>query len=486
MRLYNTLMRTTEEFVPRDEGRVGMYVCGPTVQDVAHLGHARADLVPDVLRRYLEWRGYEVFHVRNFTDVDDKIIARAAEEGRLAVEVAQRNARVYEQDMARFGVLPPHVSPRATAHIFEMLQLIERLVELGSAYESGGDVFFSVRSFERYGRLSGRDVDELRAGARVEPDERKRDPADFALWKAAKPGEPRWPSPWGDGRPGWHIECSAMAATYLGEGFDIHAGGLDLIFPHHENEIAQSEAATKQPFARCWMHNGLLNVAGAKMSKSLGNFLTLRDALDRYGADVLRLWYLSNAYRSPVDLDPERLADAAAGLERWAAFLRATAPRGEGDPTLLDPALFRPAVPGGSEPDDLAGLSEAQGFRGRFIAAMDDDLATPRAQAVLFDLVRAGNAHLETGRAAEAHALREELLELAGVLGFRLEHSQAAGTAGADLVRGLVEELLGLRAQARARRDFAEADGIRDRLAELGVVVEDRPDKSEWHLAGPS
>jgi cysteinyl-tRNA synthetase len=482
MRLYNTLTRTTEEFVPRDEGRVGMYVCGPTVQDVAHLGHGRADLVPDVLRRYLEWRGYEVLHVRNFTDVDDKIIVRAAEEGRLAVEVAQRNARIYEQDMARFGLLPPHVAPRATGHIIEMQQLIERLVELGSAYESGGDVFFSVRSFERYGRLSGRDVDELRAGARVEPDERKRDPADFALWKAAKPGEPRWPSPWGDGRPGWHIECSAMAATYLGEGFDIHAGGLDLIFPHHENEIAQSEAATKQPFARYWVHNGLLNVGGQKMSKSLGNFLTLAEALDRYGAHVLRLWFLSSAYRAPVDLDPERLADAAAGLERWTAFLRATAPREDGDPTLLDPAL-----PGGSEPDDLAGLNEARVFRERFVEAMDDDLATPRAQAVLFDLVRAGNAHLEAGRTAEAHALREELLELSGVLGFRLEGGAAAGgAAGADLVRGLVEELLALHTEARSRRDFAAADGIRDRLAELGVVVEDRPDGPEWHLAGPS
>ncbi len=480
MRLYNTLTRTTEEFVPLDERRVGIYVCGPTVQDVPHLGHARAELVPDVLRRYLLWRGYGVYFVRNFTDVDDKIIVRGHEEGRRPEEIAQRNARIYEQLMDRFGILPPDVAPRATAHIPQMQALIERLIELGSAYESGGDVFFSVRSFERYGRLSGRDVDELRAGARIEPDERKRDPADFALWKAAKPGEPTWASPWGDGRPGWHIECSAMSATYLGETFDIHAGGVDLVFPHHENEIAQSEAATKQPFARYWVHNGLLNVGGQKMSKSLGNFLTLADALDRYGADVLRMWYLSAAYSSPVDLDPARLAEAAAGLERWTAFLRATAPPpGPGDPTALDPA-----APGGSELDDAAALEEVATYRARFIEAMDDDLATPRAQAVLFDLVRAGNSHLEAGRRAEAAALRSALVELAGVLGYDLDERGPADTGG--LLAALVETLLDLRAEARARRDFAAADDIRARLTGLGIVVEDGPDRSRWHLAGPS
>jgi len=456
MRLYNTLMRTTEEFVPRDEGRVGMYVCGPTVQDVAHLGHARADLVPDVLRRYLEWRGYEVFHVRNFTDVDDKIIARAAEEGRLAVEVAQRNARVYEQDMARFGVLPPHVSPRATAHIFEMLQLIERLVELGSAYESGGDVFFSVRSFERYGRLSGRDVDELRAGARVEPDERKRDPADFALWKAAKPGEPRWPSPWGDGRPGWHIECSAMAATYLGEGFDIHAGGLDLVFPHHENEIAQFEAASGRQFARWWVHNGLLNIGAEKMSKSVGNIVTLAEAIDTHGADVLRLYYLQAHYRSPVEFSEERLVETGTAYARWLAFLRAA---GDAEPSAA-----------GSEPDTA---------RRRFRAAMDDDLSTPQALAVLFDLVSAGNAHLAAGRRAEAAALRGAFTELAAVLGFGLERSERPTS-----VTPLVELLLELREQARARRDFTAADGIRERLAAAGIVVEDTSEGTRWHVGG--
>jgi cysteinyl-tRNA synthetase len=458
MRLYNTLTRTDAELVPRDEGRFGMYVCGPTVQDVPHFGHARAELVPDVLRRYLEWRGYQVFHVRNFTDIDDKIIARAQAEGVLPAEVAHRNALVYEREMARFNILPPHVAPRATGHILQMHALIARLIDLGSAYESGGDVFFAVRSFAGYGKLSGRDVDELRAGARVDPGERKRDPADFALWKAAKPGEPSWPSPWGPGRPGWHIECSAMAATYLGEGFDLHGGGLDLIFPHHENEIAQSEAATKQPFVRHWLHNGLLSIGGQKMSKSLGNFVSLGAALDRYGADVLRMFYLSVAYRSPVDFDEERLAEARAGLDRWQAFLRAADGVTEGS------------------------TEEAARFRAAFLAAMEDDLSTPRAQAVLFDLVRAGNAHLDQGRGAEAAALRVELVELAGVLGYRLEDEDGAGEQR-DLVGALVEELLALRQDARDRHDFAASDALRDRLAALGVVVEDRPGGAAWHLA---
>jgi cysteinyl-tRNA synthetase len=458
MRLTNTLTRTQEELVPRDEGRVTLYVCGQTVQNVPHFGHARAAIVPDVLRRYLNWRGYEVFHVRNVTDVDDKIIARANEEGIPAAAVSEKYTRISEREMDRLGVLPPDVMPRATAHIGEMIALIEQLIATGHAYESGGDVFFAVRSFAAYGRLSGRDVDELRAGARVEPDERKRDPADFALWKAAKPGEPSWPSPWGAGRPGWHIECSAMATKYLGQGFDIHAGGMDLVFPHHENEIAQSEAASGEPFARLWLHNGLLHVGSEKMSKSLGNFITLAEAIDRYGPDVLRMFYLQVAYRSPVDFSEERLAEARAGLERWRAFLRHTQ---------------------GLEPDG-SGKDEADQARERFVAAMEDDLSTPRAQAVLFDLVTAGNQHLEAGRTGAAAALRDVLRELAGVLGYTLAEDVASGDA--ELVAGLVEELLAVRQEARARRDFATSDRVRDRLAALGVVVEDRPEGPTWHL----
>jgi len=458
MRLTNTLTRTEEELVPRDEGRVTLYVCGQTVQNVPHFGHARAAIVPDVLRRYLEWRGFDVLHVRNVTDIDDKIIDRAREEGTSAAVVAEKYTRISEREMDRLGVLPPHVMPRATGHVIEMIDLIERLIDRGHAYEGGGDVFFAVRSFPGYGKLSGRDVDELRAGARVDPDERKRDPADFVLWKAAKPGEPSWPSPWGPGRPGWHIECSAMARRYLGDGFDIHAGGTDLVFPHHENEIAQAEAATGRTFARLWLHNGLLHVGSEKMSKSLGNFVTLAEALDRYGPDVLRMFYLQVAYRSPVDLSEERLAEARAGLERWRAFLRGA---------------------DGLEADG-SGKDEAERVRERFVAAMEDDLSTPRAQAALFDAVTAGNQHLEAGRAGQAAALRDVVRELAGVLGYTL--ATDAGGADAALLDGLVRELLELRAEARAARDFATGDRIRDRLAALGVVVEDRPDGPRWHL----
>ncbi|MDP8971356.1 MAG: cysteine--tRNA ligase, partial [Actinomycetota bacterium] len=398
MRLYNTLTRTVEELVPRDEGRVAMYVCGPTVYDVPHFGHARAGLVPDVLRRYLEWSGLEVFHVRNVTDVDDKIIARARDEGRHAAEVAERYTRVYEQQMARLGVLPPHVAPRATGHLLEMIGLIERLVEVGAAYESGGDVFFAVRAFRDYGKLSGRNVAELRAGARVEPDERKRDPLDFVLWKAARPKEPSWPSPWGWGRPGWHIECSAMAVKYLGVAFDIHAGGMDLVFPHHENEIAQSEVASGRRFARLWMHNGLLSINDEKMSKSLGNYVTLTEALDRYGANVVRFYYLSAHYRSPIDFSPERLAEAAAAFDRLSAFVRSA-----------------------GSLDAPADTQKAATARGAFRAAMDDDLSTPAAHAVLFDVVSAGHRDLSAGRRGDAAAAAAVLVELAGALGYRFD-----------------------------------------------------------------
>jgi cysteinyl-tRNA synthetase len=455
MRLYNTLTRTVDEFSPREAGRVGMYVCGPTVQDVPHLGHARAVIVPDVLRRYLEWTGLEVLHVRNVTDIEDKIIARAEAEGRMAAAVADHYGRVYDEQIARLGVLPPHIVPRATGHVLEMIELIERLIEVGSAYPAGGDVYFAVRSFPGYGKLSGRSVDDLRAGARVDPDERKRDPLDFALWKAAKPGEPSWRSPWGPGRPGWHIECSAMAVKYLGDGFDIHAGGLDLQFPHHENEIAQLEAASGRQFARWWVHNGLLNIGAEKMSKSVGNIITLAEAIDGHGADVLRLYYLQAHYRSPVEFSEERLVEAGTAYARWLAFLRAV-----GD---IEPSA-------GSEPDDA---------RRRFVAAMDDDLSTPQALAVLFDLVSAGNAHLAAGRRAEAAALRGAFTELAAVLGFGLERSERPTS-----VAPLVELLLELREQARARRDFAAADAIRERLAAAGVVVEDTSEGARWHVGG--
>jgi cysteinyl-tRNA synthetase len=460
MRLYNTLTRSVDELVLREPGRFGMYVCGPTVQDAPHFGHARAVLVPDVLRRYLEWQGVEVLLVRNVTDVDDKIIDRAQREGREAMAVADRYARVYEEQIGRLGVLPPHITPRATGHIIEMITLVERLLERDAAYVVDGDVYFAVRSFPEYGKLSGRRIDELRAGARVETDERKRDPLDFALWKAAKPGEPSWRSPWGPGRPGWHIECSAMAGRYLGTGFDLHAGGLDLVFPHHENEVAQSEAATGEPFARHWLHNGLLHIDGEKMSKSVGNVLSLAEALDRHGGNVLRFFYLAAHYRSPVDLSDGRLAEAAAAVDRWRGFLRAAGEVADG-------------------PEDRG---EAAAARAAFRAAMDDDLSTPQAHAALFELVSAGHARLGAGDGPAAAAIRDALLELTGVLGYDLADGTAAGPRR-DLVGPLVEALLELRAEARARRDFATADAIRNRLTAAGVVVEDARDGVRWHLA---
>ncbi len=460
MLLFDTLTRTVRELEPREPGRIGMYTCGPTVQAAPHFGHARAAIVPDVLRRHLVWTGLDVFHVRNVTDVEDKIIAAGQAEGRPPAAVAEHYSRVYDDQMRRLGILPPHVAPRATGHLLEMQELIARLVETGHAYEVGGDVWFRVRSFPAYGRLSGRDVDELRAGARIEPDERKDDPADFALWKAAKAGEPSWPSPWGRGRPGWHIECSAMARAYLGDGFDVHTGGLDLQFPHHENEIAQAEAATGVPFARHWVHNGMLTIGGGeKMSKSVGNVISLAQALDRYGADVIRMLYLAKHYRSPVEFGEDRLTEARAAVERWRAFLRAT------------------RTDAGTDAEPTA---EAEAVRAAFRAAMDDDLGTPAAQAALFDAVSAGNAHLEAGRTAEAAALAAVVRELAAVLGYGLV-DEAGATDG--LVGPLVDELLAIRAEARERKDFATSDRVRDRLAQLGVVVEDRSDGATWHLA---
>jgi cysteinyl-tRNA synthetase len=458
MRLYNSLTRSVEELTFRDPGRFGMYVCGPTVQAPPHFGHARAALVPDVLRRYLEWCGVDVLFVRNITDVEDKIISRGAEEGRHPMAVAEQYSRAYEELIGRLGVLPPHIAPRATGHIIEMIELIEVLVSADAAYAVDGDVFFSVRTFPEYGKLSGRRIDELRAGARVETDERKRDPLDFALWKSAKPGEPSWPSPWGHGRPGWHIECSAMAAKYLGTGFDLHAGGLDLIFPHHENEIAQSEAATGAPFARHWLHNGLLHIDGEKMSKSTGPVLSLDEAIDTHGAAVLRFFYLAAHYRSPVELNDDRLVEAAAAVERWRGYLRAA-----GD--IDDP------------PEDRGEVGAA---RSAFVAALDDDLSTPQAHAALFDLVSAGHSRLAAGDRAAAAAVRDALVELTAVLGYDLSETARAVD---DVVAPLVGTLLQLRSEARQRKDFAAADAIRDALAAGGVVVEDGREGVRWHLA---
>jgi cysteinyl-tRNA synthetase len=470
--VHNTFSRRKEPFEPVVPGKVSMYVCGPTVYDLPHLGHARAAVSFDVIRRTFSALGYQVTYVMNITDVDDKIIVRANEEGRSPFAVADEYTRAYQSSMARIGVLPPDIAPRATGHIIEMLRLVGRLVEAGTAYAvEGGDVYFSVRAFDDYGRLSNRTLDEMRAGERVEPDPRKRDPMDFALWKGSKPGEPSWPSAWGPGRPGWHLECSAMSMKYLGETFDIHGGGQDLIFPHHENERAQSEAATRAPFVRVWLHNGFVTINEEKMSKSLKNFISLDDILAEYPAPAVRMLLVSAHYRSPIDFSPQGLDEAVAMWQRLATFalnardaLAAAAPLGE-----------------------KWSSTEIVDFRDAFIGAMEDDFNTPAAVASLFELVTAGNALVERVETAVDDRSAQELAahlamfsELSAILGLDPLSQWPAEQGGADIVAPLVEFLLELREKARTARDFEASDAIRKRLAEAGITVEDRSGGPRW------
>jgi len=432
-----------------------MYVCGVTVYDLCHVGHARSAIVFDVIRRYFEFKGYRVTFVKNFTDVDDKIIKRAREAGVAAHEISERYIQATRQDMAAIGVRPADVEPRATEHIPEMQTLIERLVSGEFAYAVDGDVYFEIARFPRYGCLSGKHLEDLLAGARVEIDERKRDPRDFALWKAAKPGEPAWASPWGLGRPGWHIECSAMSMRYLGESFDIHGGGEDLIFPHHECEIAQSEAVTNRPFARYWIHNGFVNMGAEKMSKSLGNTLTIREIVGRHSPDALRLWMLGTHYRNPVEWSEERIREASRALERPGRLLREAQ-----------------AI---SEAPTASGLpEELRGFRARFETAMDDDFNTPQALGVIFDLSRAlyekfDRAHGDTSARQAFVAGAQELRGLMQALGLMTHNAEPTGPPPE------VERLVAARAEARKQRDFRRADELRGEIHRLGWTVEDTP-----------
>jgi cysteinyl-tRNA synthetase len=438
--------RATVELEPRDAGRVGIYVCGPTVQSEPHIGHGRYAVAFDVIRRYLTWRGFDVTYVSNVTDVEDKIITAAAELGEPVAKLAVEMAARFSDSFRRLGVLPPDVEPKATEHIPEMLDLITALIDRGLAYEADGDVYFSVRALPSYGRLSGRRPEELRAGSRIAVDERKTDPLDFALWKTAKPGEPSWESPWGLGRPGWHIECSAMAAKYLGDGFDIHGGGLDLIFPHHENEVAQSEGASGSTFARYWLHNGMVNLGGEKMSKSTGRVVDLESILRDHGGRALRLLYVRAHYRSPIEYSEDLLADAAESLDRLERF-QARVAQGTPDESAL--AAFR--------------------------EAMDDDFGTPQAVSLLFDLVRDGNRLLDRGE--DASAIGGAVAEIVGVLGIG-DAEAAPETSTID--DGTIEEMVSARELARAERRFDEADRIRDELAASGVVIEDGVDGTRW------
>lgn len=462
--LYNTLGRRHQSFEPLEEGRVTFYVCGPTVQSAPHLGHGRSAVAFDVVRRYLVWRGWKVLYVCNVTDVDDKIIANASRLGVSTESLARDMAARFRDAYRRLNVLDPDVEPAATDHIPEMIEMISRLISRGFAYEGGDDVYFRVRALDGYGKLSGRNVDELRVGTRIEPGVDKEDPLDFALWKAAKPGEPFWPSPWGPGRPGWHIECSAMSAKYLGAPFDIHAGGADLIFPHHENEIAQTEGASGRGLARYWLHNGMVNLGGAKLSKSTGHVIDLAEAIETYGGPIVRLFYLRASYRSPLEFSTGFLDEAVIGLERIRSLLRRAAPV--------------------TKPADKAILE-------RFAAAMDDDFNTAEALGVLFDAVREGNAVLDRGRNADPWA--SAVQEMCDVLGIDLAEegledlavplvdlASSYGFAAADSSIAL-DNLLGLRDKARRDRNWAQADAVRDGLASLGILLEDSADGTRWH-----
>ncbi|MBF0308465.1 MAG: cysteine--tRNA ligase [Magnetococcales bacterium] len=467
--LFNSMTRKKEAFEPRLPGKTGIYVCGVTVYDYCHIGHARVMVVFDVVVRHLRAMGLEVTYVRNFTDIDDKIIARAQQNGESWEALTRRFIGAFQEDMAALAVLPADVEPLATAHVAEMQSLISRLLDNRLAYVTeGGDVYFAVDRFQPYGALSGKPLDELQSGARVGVDEQKANPLDFALWKSAKPGEPTWQSPWGPGRPGWHIECSAMSTRYLGESFDIHGGGMDLIFPHHENEIAQSQGAAGQAPVRYWMHNGFVNVVSSegereKMSKSLGNFRTIRELLQEHPGEVLRYFILNSHYRHPLDFSNSLLEGAKAALDRLYTVLRQgeerlqSAPDGEADPGRLQ---------------------EFQGCRERFVAAMDDDFNTPKALAVLFELGKALNSLDGASRRTG-----EEGLALMRELGLRLGLLQAEPERwfqGPSADNAEIEALIDQRNQARRTRQFAEADRLRDALLAMGVVLEDSKQGTTW------
>ncbi len=460
LRIYNTLTRKKEAFETIQPDVVRMYVCGPTVYADAHVGHAMSALVFDIIRRYLEYRGYTVRHVMNFTDVDDKIIVRARELGTDPFDLAEGYIRDFEEHLTDLNILPPTAKPRATQTMEQIQAMIQGLVDKGHAYAADGDVYFRVTGDQDYGKLSGRKLEDMQAGARIEVDERKEHPMDFALWKAAKPGEPAWDSPWGQGRPGWHIECSAMNLHELGEQIDIHGGGNDLIFPHHENEIAQSESFTGKPFSRYWMHNGMLQLAGEKMSKSLGNLVTISEFLSRRNGDVMRMLVLNGNYRNPLMFTDESLDGAERGLERLKSG-------------------FKPALPGakGVPAEILSALNEqAKAVQQAFTETMDDDFNTAGALGHIFDFVRQINIARDAGATDEQLGQAQATLrELTGVFGLRLAEKQGSGDADR-----FIDLLVDVRGEIRKQKLWPLSDLIRDRLKELGVQIEDSKDGASW------
>ena len=455
LKIYNDLSRSKETFEPLQPGKVNLYVCGMTVYDLCHLGHARVMVVFDVVYRYLKAVGYDVTYIRNITDIDDKIINRANENGEPFHELTERFIQAMHEDSDALGIIPPDAEPKATDHIAEIISMCEKLIEKGHAYVAdNGDVYYDVYSFPTYGKLSGKSLDDLQAGARVEPGDVKRNPLDFALWKSAKPDEPSWQSPWGDGRPGWHIECSAMSTKALGDTFDIHGGGADLTFPHHENEIAQSEGATGHPFVKYWMHNGFVRINDEKMSKSLGNFFTVREILERYQAEEVRYFILTSQYRSPLNYSDEHLDNARNALTRFYTALRGLP---EATPT-----------------------ADTQ-FEKDFHAAMQDDFNTPEALATLFELVREINRVRadDESTAASLGALLRQLGDLIGILQSDAE-SYLRGGATANDGDAEIDALVAQRNEAKANKDWGTADEIRNKLQEMGIVLEDGPSGTTW------
>ncbi|TGU74914.1 cysteine--tRNA ligase [Geomonas terrae] len=477
LRVYNTLTGSKEEFVPITPGKVGMYVCGVTVYDHCHIGHARANVVFDMIYRYLQAKGLEVTYVRNYTDIDDKIINRANRDGVPYNEISERFIEEFDKDMARLMLQLPTFQPKATEHIPEIISLVERLIEKGYAYQSGGDVFFRVERFAGYLKLSKRNLDDMQAGARIEVDDKKENPMDFALWKGAKPGEPYWESPWGQGRPGWHIECSAMSSKFLGDTFDIHGGGKDLVFPHHENEIAQSEAASGKPFVKYWLHNGFVNINSEKMSKSLGNFFTIKQVLERYDAEVLRFFLLSAHYRSPIDFSDQNLKEAELGLERIYKALAGI------DERLAAGTDHAPTA-------ESAELEEKCGtIAARFTEAMDDDFNTAMALGHIFDLVRSVNRALPVAPLALLTAVKEEIGRIAVTLGVCdsvpaefMQRMKDRKTSEMEIPVEEIEALIAERAEARKAKNFKRSDEIRDMLLEKDIVLLDGPQGTTWKV----
>jgi len=482
IKIYNTLTRKKEVLQPLEDNHIKLYVCGITSYDYCHIGHARSALVFYMVVRYLRYRGFKVTFVRNFTDIDDKIIARAAEKGVDSRELAQQFIDEFYTDMDALGVQRADIEPRATEHIDEMIELVSELIERGLAYPSGGDVYYRVRKFAEYGRLSGRSLEDMQAGARIEVNDLKEHPMDFVLWKGAKPGEPKWPSPWGEGRPGWHIECSAMSRKYLGRTFDIHGGGKDLIFPHHENEIAQSVGANEQPFANLWMHHGFVTIKDEKMSKSLGNFLTIRDVLGKYPAEVLRLFIFSTQYRNPLDFTETALQDARTGLDRMYDCLAGIArlpEQGDGQPVI-------------SKKD----RKKIESLRQRFNSAMDNDFNTAQALGLLFDAVKVLNK--VTRMLADQPAQEDlqlvrhggaDLQELAGLLGVvQQDPQQYAHDKKQQLLDAInlsseeIEALISRRNSARDAKDWAASDAVRDELFAHNIVLHDGPEGTTWDV----